>query len=213
MPKVLIGLGVLVILPLLVWYLAILWAPMDALTIAMPQDFRNVISHELEDRANFESEGLPFARRAVVLSPADEDAWTMFCATGVKDGKDMEGALQACSHAASMTDMLFHAQVIAEAYEEAHRPCDGLPVLKKTMGEENRTHISPIFSVGRLEVTCGEMESAERHLRAVVRLREEDLQPFKWEDRPPAADENPHTYEYAFTRRRLMFVVPLWARS
>src|SRR5580700_799259 len=64
----------------------------------------------------------------------------------------------------------------------AYRPCDGLPVLKKTMGEEKVGNISPIFSVGRLEVTCGEMESAEIHLRAVVRLRADDLRPFNSED-------------------------------
>ena len=65
------------------------------------------------------------------------------------------------------------------------------------MGEEKVDNISPIFSVGRLEVTCGEMESAEMHLRAVVRLRAEDLRPFNWEDRPPGADGKPDTYEKA----------------
>ena len=66
------------------------------------------------------------------------------------------------------------------------------------MGEEEVNNISPIFSVGRLEVTCGEMESAEIHLRAVARLREEDLRLNGWEDRPPGADGNPDTYEKAF---------------
>jgi hypothetical protein len=97
-----------------------------------------------------------------------------------------------------MTETLFHAQVIAEAYEEAHRPCDGLPALKKTMGQENVTHISQIFSVGRLEATCGRMEAAENHLRAVVRLREEDLRSNNWEDRQPGSDGTPDTYEKAF---------------
>jgi hypothetical protein len=202
MRKALIGLSVsLISLPLLlvVWYLAaVLWAPMDTITMALPQGVRNTISHELVARANFDAKSFSLATRALQLDPASEDAWTMFCATGVSDGKDMEGALQACSHAASMTNMLFHAQVIAEAYEEAHRPCDGLPVLKKTMGEEKVNNISPVFSVGRLEVTCGEMENAEKHLRAVVRLREEDLRPFNWEDRPPGADGKPDTYEKAF---------------
>jgi hypothetical protein len=97
-----------------------------------------------------------------------------------------------------MTDTLFHSQLIAQAYEEAHRPCDGLPVLKKTMGPEEVNNMSPIFSVSRLEVTCGEMENAEIHLRAVVRLREKDLRSNNWEDRPPGADGNPNTYEKAF---------------
>ena len=202
MRKALIGLGVfLVSLPLLivVWYLAaVWWAPMDALTMALPQRVQNTISQALVAGANFDAKSFPAARRAVKLNPASEDAWTMFCATGVSDGKDTEGALKACSHAASMTDMVFHAQVIAEAYEEAHRPCDGLPVLQKTRGEERVNNISPIFSVARLEVTCGEMENAEIHLRAVVRLREEDLRSSNWEDRPPGADGNPDTYEKAF---------------
>jgi hypothetical protein len=202
MRRSLIGLGVSsVALPLLlvVWYLAAVgWEPMDALTMVLPQGVRNTISHELLARANFDAKGFPAARRAVKLNPASEDAWTMYCATGVRDGKDLGGALQACSHAASMTDMMFHAQVIAEAYEEAHRPCDGLPVLKKTMGEERVNNISPIFSVGRLEATCEEMEAAETHLRAVVRLREEDLRSNNWEDRPPGSDGTPDTYEKAF---------------
>jgi hypothetical protein len=41
----------------------------------------------------------------------------MYCATGVRDATDIEGALKACSRAASMAENLFHAQVIAEAYE------------------------------------------------------------------------------------------------
>ena len=202
MRNALIGLGAfLVSLPLLlvVWFLAALWwAPMDALTMALPQRVRNTISDELVAGASFTAKGFPAARRALKLNPASEDALTMLCATGVRDATDMEGALKACSQAASMTDNLFHSQVIAEAYEEAHRPCDGLPVLKKTMGEENVNNISPIFSVGRLEATCGEMQNAEIHLRAVVRLREEDLRSNNWEDRPPGADGKPDTYEKAF---------------
>jgi hypothetical protein len=202
MRKALIVVGLsLVSLPLLlvVWYLAAMrWEPMDALAMAFPQGVRNTISHELVARANFDATGFPAARRAVKLNPASEDAWTMFCATGVSDGKDIDEALKACSRTASMTDNLFHAQVIAEAYEEAHRPCDGLPVLKKTMGEEKVNNISPIFSVGRLEVTCGQMEAAEKHLRAVVRLREEDLRSMNWEDRPPGSDGPPDTYEKSF---------------
>jgi hypothetical protein len=202
MRKELIGLGVsLVSVPflLVVWYLAaVRWAPMDTLTMALPQGVRNTISYALVARANFDAKGFPAAKRAVKLNPSSEDAWTMSCATGVSAGYDMEGALEACSRAASMTNMMFHAQVIAEAYEEAHRPCDGLPVLKKTMGEEEVSNISRIFSVGRLEVTCGQMEAAEKHLRAVVRLRAEDLRPFNWEDRPPGADGPPDSYEKAF---------------
>lgn len=202
MRKALIVVGLsLVSLPLLlvVWYLAaVWWRPMDALTMAFPQGVRNTIGHELVARANFDAKGFPVARRAVKLNPASEDAWTMFCATGVRDGKEMEEALQACSHAASMTDNGFHAQVIAEAYEEVHRPCDGLPILRKTMGDEKVNNISPIFSVGRLEVTCGQIDDAEKHLRAVVSLREEDLRSNNWEDRPPGADGKPDTYEKYF---------------
>lgn len=183
MGKALIGLGAAVPVVLVIWYLAALWwAPMDAVTVVLPQHIRNTISDQLLAGANFRATGFPAARRAVRLNPASEDALTMFCATGVRDATDMGGALKACSRAASMTDTQFHAQVIAEAYEEAHRPCDGLPVLKKTMGEEKVGNISAIFSVGRLEVTCGEMESAEMHLRGVVRLRAEDLRPFNSED-------------------------------
>jgi hypothetical protein len=146
---------------------------------------------------NFYTTDFPMAKRAANLNPANEEAWTKLCATGVRDGTDMEGALNACSHAAAMTKMQFHADVIAQAYEEAHRPCDGLPVLKKTMGEESVSNISPI-SVARLEARCGEMENAENHLRAVVRLREEDLRsPFNWEERPPGTDGKPDTYEKA----------------
>jgi hypothetical protein len=199
MRKVLIRLGVALPMMLVVWYLAALWwAPMDDVTMALPQRVRNSISRELAARAAFGAKGFPAARRAVKLNPANEDAWTMVCATGVRDGTDMEGALKACSHAESMTDTQFHAWIIAEAYEEAHRPCEGLPVLKKTMGQEEVNNISPIFSVGRLEATCGEMENAEIHLRAVVRLREEDLRSNNWEDRPPGADGNPDTYEKTF---------------
>lgn len=202
MRKALIGLGVSsvsLLLLLVLWYLAaVWWAPMDVVTTGLPQGIRNTVSHQLLASANFGAKGFPAARRAVELSPTLEDAWTMFCATGVRDGTDMERALRACSRAASMTSSLFHAQVIAEAYEEAHRPCDGLPVLKKTMGEENVANISPIFTVGRLEVTCGDMENAEIHLRAVVRLREEDLRSNNWEDRSPGADGSPDTYEKAF---------------
>jgi hypothetical protein len=168
--------------------------------MALPQGVRSTISHELAAMANFDAKSVSAARRAVKLNPASEDAWTMFCATGVRDGKDMDGALQACSRAASMASNGFHAWAIAEAYEEAHRPCDGLPVLRKTMGEEKVNNISPIFSVGRLEVTCGLMEAAEKHLRAVVRLREEDLRSNNWEDRPPGPDVTPDTYEKVFRR-------------
>lgn len=116
--------------------------------------------------------------------------------------KDMDGALQACSRAESMNSSSnypsFHAQVIAEAYDEAHRSCDGLPILKKTMGEERVNNISPIFGVARLEIICGQMDAAEKQLRAVVKLREEDLRSNNWEDRPPGADGTPDTYEKAF---------------
>ena len=141
----------LISLPLLLaaWYLAaVFWTPMDVLTMALPRGVRNAISHELVARANFGAKGFAAARRAVKLDPASEDAWTMFCATGVSDGKDISTALQACSRVASITDNLFHAQVIAEAYEEAQRPCDGLAVLKKTMGEEKVNNISPTSASG-----------------------------------------------------------------
>jgi hypothetical protein len=154
---------------------------MDAVTIALPTNVRSAINHALVTRADFGATGFAAARRAAKLNPASEDAWTMLCAAGVSNGTD-----------------LFHSQLIAQAYEEAHRPCDGLPVLKKTMGPEEVNNMSPIFSVSRLEVTCGEMENAEIHLRAVVRLREKDLRSNNWEDRPPGADGNPNTYEKAF---------------
>lgn len=199
MRKEWISLSVALPVMLVVWYLAaLMWAPMDTFTMALPQSIRNTISRELVAGADFSEKGFPAARRAVKLNPASEDALTRLCATGVTDGTDLEGALRACSRAASMTDNLFHAQVIAEAYEEAHRPCDGLPVLKKTMGQEEVNNISPIFSVGRLEATCGDMENAEIHLRAVVRLREEGLRSNNWEDRPPGADGKPDTYEKTF---------------
>ncbi|HLY98603.1 MAG TPA: hypothetical protein VKT33_06015 [Candidatus Angelobacter sp.] len=199
MRKALVGPGVsLLFMPVIVYLAALWWAPMDAVTIALPQHIRNTISHQLVATAGFGAKSFPRARRAVKLNPASEDAWTMLCATGVSDGTDMDGALKACSHVGSMTDNLFHAQIIAQAYEEAHRPCDGLPVLKKTMGQERVNNISPIFSVGRLEATCGDMENAEIHLRAVVRLRKEGLRSNNWEDRPPGADGSPDTYEKAF---------------
>ena len=199
--KAFIGLGLsLVAVPLMLvifYFATVQWAPIEAL-MALPQGVRNTISHELVASANFGAKGFSLARRALKLNPASEAAWMMYCSTGVSDGKDMEGALKACSHVASMTDNLFYAQVIAEAYEEAHRPCDGLPLLKKTMGEEGVSNISPVFSVGRLEVTCGEMENAEMHLRTVVRLREDGLRSNNWEDRPPGANRDPDTYEKLF---------------
>ena len=202
MCKALIFVGLsLISLPLLLlaWYLAaVWWAPMDALTMALPQGVRNTVSRELVAYANFDAKSVTAARRAVKLNPASEDAWTMFCATGVRDGKNTDEALQACARVASTTNNTFHAWVVAEAYEEAHRPCDGLPVLRRTMGEERVNNISPIFSVGRLEVTCGQMEAAEKHLRAVVRLREEDLRSNNWEDRPPGSDGHPDSYEKVF---------------
>jgi hypothetical protein len=192
-------------LPLLLvfWYLAaVSWAPMDSLTMAMPRAVRNSVSHALVERARFDAKGFPAAKRATTLDPASEDAWTMYCATGVRDRSDVGGALRACSRAESMNAFssypAFHAQVIAEAYEEAGRPCDGLPILRKNMGDENVTNISPVFDVGRLEAACGEMSDAEEHLRAVVRLREEDLRSNKWVDRPPGSDGPPDTYEKAF---------------
>jgi hypothetical protein len=199
---VVVGLS-LISMPLLflvLFFVAVQWPPMDAVTMSFPQGVRNIISRELVAKANYDAKSFSAARRAVKLNPASEAAWTMFCAAGVRDGKDMDGALRACSRAASMiqTYNLFHSQVIAEAYEIAHRPCDGLPVLSKTMGKESVSNISPIFNVGRLEVTCGLMDAAESHLRAVVRLREEDLRSNHWEDRPPGSDGPPDTYEKAF---------------
>jgi len=203
--RVFIGLCVsfaaaLLLLP--VWYGAALgWPPMDSLTMVMPQAIRNIVSERLVDNAHFDAKGLPLARRAVKLSPASEDAWTMYCATGARDGKHNAETLQACSRAESMNAISdypdFHAQVIAEAYEEVGRPCDGLPILRKTMGEQKVNNISPIFAVGRLEATCGQMDEAEEHLRAVVRLRKEDLLPFNWEDRPPGPTDPPDSYEKA----------------
>jgi hypothetical protein len=194
-------LGVPVLLGVL-YLAAVNWAPMDAITVTLPQTVRNTVSHELVARANFGAKGFPAASRAVRLNPASEDAWTMYCATGVSDGKDLEGALLACSRAAAMNASSdypsFRAQVIAEAYDQAHRPCDGLPILKKTMGEEKSNNISPIFSVARLEVTCGQMDDAEKHLRTVVRLWQGDMRAMNWEDRPPGIDGKPDTYEKIF---------------
>jgi rhodanese-related sulfurtransferase len=153
------------------------------------------MSRELIAGAGFGAEDFPAARRAVKFDPPNEEALVRLCATGVRDGTALQAALEACGKVASMTNNSFHAGVVAEAFEEAHRPCDGLPVLKKTMGDEATNNVSPIFSVGRLEAECGEMEHAESHLRAVVRLRLEDLRTFNWEDRPPSADENQNTYE------------------
>jgi hypothetical protein len=90
---------------------------------------------------------------------------------------------------------VFHAQVITEAYEALGRPCDGLPILRKTMGEEKVNNISPVFEVGRLEATCGQMDKAEEHLRAVVRLRKEDMLSNNWEVRPLGPDDPPDSYE------------------
>jgi hypothetical protein len=192
-------------LPLLLalWYFAAVWlAPMDSLTMAMPIAVRKTVSQALVDKAHFEAKGFPAARRATKLNPTSEDAWTMYCATGVSDRSDMGGALRACSRAESMNAIsdypAFHSQVIADAYAEAGRPCDGLPILRKTMGEERVNNISPVFDVGRLEATCGQMNEAEEHLRAVVRLREEDLHSNNWEDRPPGSDGPPDTYEKEF---------------
>ena len=175
---------------------------MDALTIALPQAVRNTISRALVARANFDAKGFPDARRAIKLDAGSEDAWTMYCATGAREGKHIGEALQACSRAEAMNSVsdypTFHAQVIAEAYEEAHRQCDGLPILKQTMGEEKSNNISPIFSVARLEITCGHMDDAERHLRTVVRLWQGDMRDMNWEDRPPNNDGEPATYEKFF---------------
>jgi hypothetical protein len=192
-------------LPLLLGFLycaAVWWAPMDWLTMAMPRPVRNSVSQALVDKANFEAKGFEAARRATKLNPASEDAWTMYCATGAGDRSDIGGTLRACSRAESMNAVsdypAFHASVIAEAYEEAGHPCDGLSILRKTMGEEKVNNISPVFNVGRLEAKCGQMNEAEEHLRAVVRLREEDLRSDNWEDRPPGSDGPPDTYEKVF---------------
>jgi hypothetical protein len=140
--------------------------------------------------------------RATKLDPTSEDAWTMYCATGARERSDVGGTLQACSRAESMNAVsdypAFHAQIISEAYEEMGRPCDGLPILSKTMGEEKVNNISPIFDVGRLEATCGQMGKAEEHLRAVVRLRKEDMLSNHWEDRPPGLEDPPNSYEKEF---------------
>jgi hypothetical protein len=175
---------------------------MDRLTSVMPKLVRNAVSQSLTEEANFDAKGFSAARRAAKLNPLSEDAWTMYCSTGVQDGSDLGGALRACSRAESMNAVssypFFHSQVIAEAYEEAGHPCDGLPILTKNLGKEKVDNISPIFDVGRLEATCGHMNEAEEHLRAVVRLREEDLRANHWEDRPPGSDGPPDTYEKAF---------------
>ncbi|HEX4489101.1 MAG TPA: hypothetical protein VH088_22700 [Terriglobales bacterium] len=190
------------LLLLVFWYVAaVRWAPMDSLTMAMPQTMRNVVSQALVDKVHFEAKDFPAARRATELNPASEDAWMMYCATGARDRSDIRGTLRACSRAESMNVISaypkFHAQVIAEAYEEAGRSCDGLPILRKTMGEEKVNNITAVFDVGRLEATCGQMNDAEEHLRAVVRLRVEDLRSNNWEDRPPDSDGPPDTYEKA----------------
>lgn len=175
---------------------------MDTITLVLPQPLRNTISHALVSKADFDAKGAPFARRATKLSPSSEDAWTMFCATSARDGKDIDGTLLACSNAASMNSVSdypsFHAQIIAEAYEEAHHPCDGLPILKQTMEPEKSNNISPIFAVARLEITCGQMDDAEQHLRTVVQLWRSDMSDMHWEDRPPGNDGYPDSYEKIF---------------
>jgi hypothetical protein len=186
-----------------IWYvMAIRWAPMDTITLALPQSARNAISHALVSKAHFAAKGAPFAKRATKLSPSSEDAWTMYCATSASAGEDIDGTLHACSRATSMNSVSaypsFHAQVIAEAYEEAHHPCDGLPLLEQTMGPEKTNNISPIFDVARLEVTCGHMDDAENHLRMVVQLWQSDMRDNNWEDRPPNNDGNPDSYEKFF---------------
>ena len=206
MRRAMFGLGaILVGVPLLlgVLYLAaVRWAPMDAVTIELPQAVRNTISRTLVARANFDAKGFPEARRAVRLNPWSEDAWTTYCSTGAREGKHVGETLRACSRAEAMNSVSdyssFHAQVIAEAYEETQRPCDGLPILKKTMGPEKSNNISPIFSVARLEITCGQMDDAEKHLRTVVRLWQDDMRDMNWEDRPPNNDGKPDTYEKFF---------------
>jgi hypothetical protein len=175
---------------------------MDALTRILPQTAKDLISHALVSKANFDAKGAPFAKRATKLNPSSEDAWTMYCATSARAGNDTDGALQACSRAASMNALSaypsFHAQVIAEAYEEAQHPCDGLPLLKQTMGPEKSNNISPIFDVARLEITCEHMDDAESHLRTVVQLWQGDMHDYKWEDRPPNNDGGPDSYEKFF---------------
>lgn len=164
-----------------VWsHAVLLLSPLDSLTMTLPRRVRKAVAKELIAGAHFDAKDFPTASRAVRLDPANDDAWTAFCAAGVRDGKDMGGALAACAHAAETTRGGFHAELIAEAYRAAQQPCAGLPVLRKTMGEETTSNISPIFSVGRLEAECGEMEEAERHLRSVVELRQKDLRDFNW---------------------------------
>jgi hypothetical protein len=58
-------------------------------------------------RSKFWCDGLPSGTARVRLNPASEEALTMYCATGVRDATDIEGALKACSRAASMADNLF----------------------------------------------------------------------------------------------------------
>jgi len=178
------------------------WPPMDVVTMMMPQVVRDGVSHLMLTAADFSANGLKTAKRAVKLSPTNEEAWTRYCATGVQDGQDMAAALQACARAEAMNAASaypdFHAEIIAEAYEEARRPCDGLGILKTRIGPGKREEISPLFAVGRLEVTCGRLEDAEGHLRAVVRLREDDLRSTKAEDFPPPPNEEPKSYEEEF---------------
>jgi hypothetical protein len=203
--KLFIVAGVLILLPLLlgVFYLAaVSWAPMDSLTMIMPNTIRNTVSRALVRKADFAAKGFPAAARATKLAPTSEDAWTMYCATGAHERSDVEGTLRACSRAESMNSLsaypAFHAQIIAEAYEEIGRPCDALPILRKTMGEAKVNNISPVFDVGRLEATCGQMDKAEEHLRAVVRLCKEDMLSNHWEDRPPGPKDPPNSYEKEF---------------
>ena len=195
----------LLLVPLFIgiWYaLAIWWAPMDTVTLILPRTARSAVGHALVSKANFDAKGAPFAMRATKLNPSSEDAWTMYCATSARAGSDTNATLQACSRAVSLNPLSdypsFHAQVIAEAYEEAHHPCDGLPVLKRTMGPETVSNKSPISNVARLEITCGEMDSAEKHLRTVVRLWQDDMRDMNWEDRPPNDDGKPDSYEKYF---------------
>jgi hypothetical protein len=203
--KLFIVAGVLILLPILVvafYFAAVSWAPMDSLTMVMPNAIRNTVSQALVRKADFAAKGFPAAARATKLAPTSEDAWTMYCATGARERSDVEGTLQACLRAESMNAVsdypAFHAQIIAEAFEEMGRPCDGLPILKKTMGEEKVNNISPVFDVGRLEATCGQMDKAEEHLRAVVRLHKEDMLSNHWEDRPPGPEDPPNSYEKEF---------------
>ena len=195
----------LLIVPLLmgIWYAAaIWWAPMDTITLILPRTARSAVGHALVSKANFDAKGAPLAKRATTLNSASEDAWTMYCATSARAGNDMNATLQACSRAASMNSSsdypFFHAQVISEAYEEVQHPCDGLPLLKTTMEPEHSNDKSPISDVARLEITCGEMDSAEKHLRTVVRMWQDDMREMNWEDRPPNNDGMPDSYEKIF---------------